>query len=268
MNKSIVGNGFLAFAMVLLLQFQSSETWGQGRKSGDLVTSDLINNRIVIGPVEDARYTAPDTIENRKVALSAEDIQQELSEGVAEIHRGAVVSRISGKPGLDRALFAAREQGADLLIIPRIEQLLVDQMGRNGLDPVAKMCDVLLFPVTLAEVVIYRGDRAGLGSQYLPLYNMMITLRINMDYYRVSDSKMILRQNYTRVCDSKVNRDNLDGSRFDITDDWHDFGQKQGRFLVREFGKEIAQYEIIDLIKNPVAVKVAVKTAPPQPEIQ
>lgn len=246
-------------ALILLLmgacQYQSMVFASGERNGGDYYTSDLINARIVIGPVAEARASAPDSLINRRVALSTEDIQRNLAEGITEIHRAATVSRVGGKGGLEKSLRLAQEKGADLLILPRIEELTIDQMGKNGLDPVAKFVDVVLFPVTLTEAVIYRGERAGLGSQYLPLNNMVITMRLSMDFYRVSDGKQISRQTINRTLDVKVNNDNLEGARFESTDDWLQVGRDQGTFLVREVGREVAKDlvpELVDRAKGTV----------------
>lgn len=217
------------------------------RRGGDPYTSDLISARIAVGPVIDHRKAAPGEIVNRRVALNPEDIQRELAEGIAEIHRGASLTRVGGR-GVERALQLAREKGAELLLMPTLSQFTVDSAGKNGLDPVAKIVDVALFPVTLAEAAIYRGERAGLGAQYIPLHDLLITMKMTIDYYRVSDGARLLHQPGARVLDAKVNKDNIEGARFEASDDWIDIGKKQGAFLVREYGREIARYEIAEIL--------------------
>lgn len=217
------------------------------RRGGDYYTSDLISARIAVGTVVDARKVSPDEIVNRRVALTPEDIQRELAEGISEIHRGASLTRVGGR-GVDRALQLAREKGAQLLLIPTIEQFTIDPAGKNGLDPVAKIVDVVLFPVTLAEAAIYRGERAGLGAQYIPLHDLLITMKMTIDYHRVSDGARLLHQDAARTLDAKVNKDNIEGARFEAFDDWIDVGKKQGAFLVREYGREIARYEIAEIL--------------------
>jgi len=245
-NSKVLRPFQIFLAAVILLALQPA-AYCDTREDGDFYTSDLVDTRIVVGPVKDVRSNGPDTISNRLVSLSPETIQKEFAEGLAEIHRGASITRISGKADVHRSLFAAREQGADILVMPRIEKLLIDDMGRNGLEPVAKLVDVVLFPVTLAEAAIYRGERAGLGSHYLPMYDMMVTMKVTMEYYRVSDGRLLVRHKYTRACDTKTNKDNLEGSKYDPTDDWKTVGRDQAKFLIRSFGREVATYEIADL---------------------
>lgn len=233
--------GLVAFLVALPAQSQSSN-----RKSGDYYTSDLLDFSLVIGPVEDAREPASDSIVNRMVDLNTEDIQREFAEGIAEIHRSAAISRVAGSGGLDRAMAAARERQADLLIIPRLDKLVIDQVGKNGLDPVAKVFDVALFPITLIEAAIYRGERAGLGSQYLPMYDMMVTMKMKLDFYRVADGQRLAGLVFDRALDAKVNKDNLEGARFESMDDWIKVGQEKGLFLVREFGRQVAKEQIVE----------------------
>jgi len=217
------------------------------RDSGDFVTSDLVDSRIAVGPVVDARTESPEGLANRRVALKADDIQIELAEGVSEVHRAAQISRIGGQGHLSQSLKAARQVGAGVLIMPTVEQLLIDDMGRNGLDPVADIVDVALFPITLGTAVVTQGERGGVGHQYIPIYNIQVNMKVGVDFYRVSDGKKLMSRTYERTAYVKTNKDNIEGSRFNPTDDLVDLGREQGRFLVREFGKEIAKYEINDL---------------------
>jgi hypothetical protein len=241
---------FSLFFLVFGLCLDLSSASAGGRKSGDYYTSDLVNAHIAIGPVAEGRINAPDTIANRKVALSIEDIQRDFAEGLLDIHRAATITRISGKGGVEGALDAARHKRADLLIMPRIEELVIDEAGRNGLDSVAKIVDVVLFPITIAEAVIYRGERAGVGAQYMPVHDMRVTMKMTLDYYRVSDGAPLGRQDVPRVLDAKVNKDNLEGARYESTDDWIQVGRDQGAFLIKETGREIAKEMIPDLVNK------------------
>ncbi len=217
------------------------------RDSGDFVTSDLVDSRIAVGPVVDARAESPEGLANRRVALKSDDIQIELAEGVSEVHRAAQISRIGGKGQLSQSLKAARQVGAGVLIMPTLNQLLIDDMGRNGLDPVADIVDVVLFPITLGTAVVTQGERGGVGHQYIPIHNIQVNMKLGVDFYRVSDGEKLMSRIYDRTAYVKTNKDNIEGSRFNPTDDLVDVGREQGRFLVREFGKEIAKYEINDL---------------------
>ncbi|MCA9411567.1 MAG: hypothetical protein KC917_11785 [Candidatus Omnitrophica bacterium] len=217
------------------------------RDSGDFVTSDLIDSRIAVGPVVDAREESPEGLANRRVALKPDDVQIELAEGVSEVHRAAQISRIGGEGHVSQSLKAARQVGAGILIMPTLDQLLIDEMGTNGLDPVAQIVDVALFPITLGTAVVTQGERGGVGHQYIPIYNVQVNMKMNVDFYRVSDGQKLMSRSYERTAYVKTNKDNIEGSRFNPTDDLVDLGREQGRFLVREFGKEIAKYEINDL---------------------
>lgn len=225
-------------------------TTSRPRRGGDYYTSDLINARVAIGPVGEARAVSPDVLGNRRIALTTEDIQTELSNGVSEIHRAASVVRIGGKGGADYSLQLARKQGAELVLVPRIEKLVLDDMGRNGFEPVAKGIDILLFPITLITAAVTQGKRGGWASDYLPIYEMMVTMKMSVDYYRVSDGQLLVRRTYPFYSHCKANRDNLEGARLDPTDDWRAFGREQGRFTVRSFGQEIAKFDIPEVMEK------------------
>ncbi len=217
------------------------------RDDGDFVTSDLIDSRIAVGPVTDSRAQGPEGLANRRVSLQSDDIQIELAEGVSEVHRAAQISRIGGQGHLSQSLKAANQVGAGVLIMPTLDQLLIDDMGRNGLDPVADIVDVALFPITLGAAIATQGERGGVGHQYIPIYNIQVNMKMTVDFYRVSDGQKLMSRTYDRTAYVKTNKDNIEGSRFNPTDDLVDLGREQARFLVREFGKEIAKYEIKDL---------------------
>lgn len=219
----------------------------QNRPEGDFYTSDLVSSRIAVGPVAEARTHGRDGLGNRRVALSPDEIQKEFAEGLSDIHRAAAIQRVTGTGGPDRALAAARSGGSDILVIPRIEQLSIDEMGRNGLEPMAALSDVLLFPVTIGSAIITRGERGGLGYQYVPIHDVMVSLQMSVDYYRVSDGALLLRRTYPVYVDIKANKDNIEGARLDPTDDLRDLGMTQGRFTVRELARRIAKDEIPEL---------------------
>lgn len=217
------------------------------RDSGDFVTSNLIDSRIAVGPVIDSRTEGPEGLENRRVALKADDVQIELAEGISEVHRGAQISRIGGEGRVQQSLRAAQQVGAGILIMPTLNHLLIDEMGRNGLEPVASVVDVALFPITLGAAIATQGERGGVGHQYIPIYNIQVHMKMTVDFYRVSDGQKLMSRTYDRTSYVKTNKDNIEGSRFNPTDDLVDLGREQSRFLVREFGKEIAKYEVNDL---------------------
>jgi hypothetical protein len=218
----------------------------QIRSGGDYYTSDLVNAKITVGPVAEARSYSRDCLVNRKIALPTEEIQREFAEGLAEIHRSATIARLAGKGGADRALVAARQKGSDLLIVPRIERLTIDNMGRNGLEPVAQITDALLFPISLAVALFTGGEKAGLGHQYVPIEDVMVSMRMTLEFYRVSDGMRLARRTYPTFVDVKTNKDRLEGAKLDPTDDMRDEGQKYGKFTVREFGRRIAKQEVVE----------------------
>ena len=234
------GPFFLCFILVGCVHYRI-------RQGGDYYTSDLINAKIAIGPVAEARSYSRGSLANRKVALPTEDIQEEFAEGLAEIHRSATIQRLGGKGGADMALAAARQKGSDLLIVPRIEQLTIDNMGRNGLEPVAQIVDALLFPISLAVGIFTGGEKAGLGHQYVPIEDVMISMKMTLDFYRVSDGTRLARRTYPTFVDVKTNKDRLEGVKLDPTDDMREVGQEYGKFAVREFGRRIAKEEVVEM---------------------
>jgi hypothetical protein len=242
-----LGAGLILAVLPVLTCSLESFAWESPfnfRKGGDHYTSDLIEAHIAIGPVAEARVEDRNELDNRQIALSTEEIQREFAEGITEIHRAATITRIGNRGGSSKALEAAREQGADILMMPRIEQLTIDRMGRNGLEPLAMATDVVLFPVTLGVALFSQGERAGLGYQYIPINNIMVSLRMNLDFYRVSDGKRLARRTYPTYVDVKVNKDNADGARLDSTDDLRNVGRDQGRYAIRQLGRRIAKEEI------------------------
>ena len=245
----------MSFVLVAVVLMAGCGAFIQDRPDGDYYTSDLVSSRIAVGPVAEARVHGRDGLGNRRIALAPEEIQKEFAEGLSDIHRAASIQRVTGTGGPDRALAAARSGGSDILVIPRIEQLSIDEMGRNGLEPMAAITDVLLFPITIGSAIITRGERGGLGYQYVPIHDVMVSLQMSVDYYRVSDGTRLLRRTYPVFVDIKSNKDNIEGARLDPTDDLRNLGMTQGRFTVRELARRIAKEEIPELTgKSPQAL--------------
>jgi len=246
-HTSQFSRGFVFLALLTAALFVTGCGAIRTRKGGDFYTSDLINARIAVGPVAEARESSRDSLFNRRIALTTEDLQREFAEGLSEIHRAASVQRIGGKGGPEKGLSAARRGGAEILIMPRVEQLTIDNMGRNGVEPVAVFTDVLLFPISLATAALTRGNKAGLAYEYMPIYNVMVTMKMTLDYYRVSDGTLLLRRPYLKFIHCKTNKDNIEGAKLDPTDDLRAVGREYGRFAVRELGRGVAKEEITEL---------------------
>ena len=240
-----ISNGI---AFVALLAFLEGCAHLRTDANRDLTLSDLISRRIAVGPVQEARTTGRETLRNRLVALSTDDIQREIAAGVSDIHRGSKILRVTGRPDFDRVLAAAHGAGGELLMMPRIEQLVIDDLGRNGVEAVAGVVDTALFPITIGEALVTGGERGGLGHRYLPIQDVMVSMTLTVDFHRVSDGRHLGRRLFRRVCTSMTNKSHIDGSRFDPGDDWIELGREQARFLIREFGRDTAKHEVIDLM--------------------